>query len=332
VIYLISMYYRRWELQQRVVWFFSASIIAGSFGGLLAFAIVKMNGLAGHSGWRWIFIIEGSVTAAVALLSKWIVSDFPEDTRWLSVEERAMVLARLKTDTVDATAEHLTFTRFLWVMRDWKIYCGGFMYLFCVTTSYSIALFEPTLLSAMGYTNVQAQLLSIGPYALAFVATIICAILADRTRHRFPYCMLGICISIIGYIIIMANPLTKPGVSYFATFLMITGAYITQPLILTWVQNNTLGHYKRSVASAWVVGFGNISGIVASLIYTTPPFTMPYSIGVAFMALCGICSFIFWFFCRRENKKRDRGERDYRFQDSDIGNKGDDHPAFRFAL
>jgi len=39
------------------VWFFSASILAGSFGGLLAFAIANMNGLGGKAGWSWIFII-----------------------------------------------------------------------------------------------------------------------------------------------------------------------------------------------------------------------------------------------------------------------------------
>jgi hypothetical protein len=51
------MYYKRWELQKRIVFFFSASILAGSFGGLLAFAVAKMNGLAGKPGWSWIFII-----------------------------------------------------------------------------------------------------------------------------------------------------------------------------------------------------------------------------------------------------------------------------------
>ena len=56
-VYLLSMYYKRWELQQRIVWFFSASIIAGSFGGLLAYAIAKMAGMRGINGWSWIFII-----------------------------------------------------------------------------------------------------------------------------------------------------------------------------------------------------------------------------------------------------------------------------------
>lgn len=33
----------------------------------------------------------------------------------------------------------------------------------------------------------------------------------------------------------------------------------------------------------------------------------------------------------RENKKRVRGERDYRLTESDADNLGDDHPHFRFT-
>ena len=51
------MYYKRYELQWRMSLFFSASIIAGAFGGLLAYGLVKMDGLGGYEGWRWIFII-----------------------------------------------------------------------------------------------------------------------------------------------------------------------------------------------------------------------------------------------------------------------------------
>lgn len=67
--YLIGMYYKRFELQKRLVFFFSSSLVAGAFGGvgksaslfsspltflqLLAFALVKMNKLGGYAGWRW---------------------------------------------------------------------------------------------------------------------------------------------------------------------------------------------------------------------------------------------------------------------------------------
>lgn len=51
--YLISMYYKRYELQWPFNIFFTGSILAGSFSGLLAYAIAHMDGTAGYSGWRW---------------------------------------------------------------------------------------------------------------------------------------------------------------------------------------------------------------------------------------------------------------------------------------
>lgn len=43
---------------QRQGLFFSAASVAGAFSGLLAYAIVKMNGVGNLAGWRWIFILE----------------------------------------------------------------------------------------------------------------------------------------------------------------------------------------------------------------------------------------------------------------------------------
>jgi MFS family permease len=54
--YLIGMWYRRHESQRRYSFFFSSTTLAGAFGGLLASAIGKMDGMRGYQGWRWIFV------------------------------------------------------------------------------------------------------------------------------------------------------------------------------------------------------------------------------------------------------------------------------------
>lgn len=43
---------RRHELQTRISLFFSAASLAGAFSGLLAAAIVKLDGKGGQEGWR----------------------------------------------------------------------------------------------------------------------------------------------------------------------------------------------------------------------------------------------------------------------------------------
>lgn len=49
-VYLISMWYKRFELQWRLSVFFCASIIAGAFGGLFAYALAHMDGVGGYAG------------------------------------------------------------------------------------------------------------------------------------------------------------------------------------------------------------------------------------------------------------------------------------------
>jgi MFS family permease len=52
-----SVWYKRQEAQKRYTFFFASTTLAGAFGGLLASAIGKMDGLSGYAGWRWIFIL-----------------------------------------------------------------------------------------------------------------------------------------------------------------------------------------------------------------------------------------------------------------------------------
>jgi MFS family permease len=56
VIYL-TFFYTRKELAVRIGYLFVSAALAGACGGLLAFGIGHMNGLAGYKGWRWIMIL-----------------------------------------------------------------------------------------------------------------------------------------------------------------------------------------------------------------------------------------------------------------------------------
>jgi MFS family permease len=57
VVFYLSMWYKRSEQHYRVALFFSAASLAGAFGGILAYAIGKMDGVGHYAGWRWIFIL-----------------------------------------------------------------------------------------------------------------------------------------------------------------------------------------------------------------------------------------------------------------------------------
>ena len=47
--------------QKRFSFFFCSICLSGAFGGLLAYAIFKLDGKGGLSSWRWVFIIGKSL-------------------------------------------------------------------------------------------------------------------------------------------------------------------------------------------------------------------------------------------------------------------------------
>ncbi|TVY78318.1 putative transporter [Lachnellula suecica] len=333
-VYLISMYYQRYELQWRMNVFFSASIMSGAFGGLFAYALAHMNGIGGYSGWRWIFIIEGLLTTVVAIGFKFIVVDWPETSSFLTTEERELLQKRLTRDTGEARMDTLNRQSAKRIFSDWKIYCGIFMYMGVVNTGYATSFFIPTIIQEMGYTAAMSQVRSIPIFIVATVAALTVAWLTDKLKHRYSFTMLGVLVGMIGYIILLCQNKVPVGVKYMACFFITTGGYITQPVTWVWLSNNVSGHYKRSVSAAMQIGIGNIGGIVASNIFIpkeSPRYTTGYGVSLAMLLLCGLMCTGFFFGLRAENKKRGRGGRDYRFTDerAELGNMGDDFPSFR---
>lgn len=136
--YFLTMWYCRHEIQFRQAMFFSAASVAGAFSGLLAFAISKMDGVGGLAGWRWIFILEGIATVLVAVASFWMLHDFPETASFLTEDERAFVVHRLRYQGQQREAQQqqqqvAQAEEFKWkyvgqAFTDWQIWVNIFVY------------------------------------------------------------------------------------------------------------------------------------------------------------------------------------------------------------
>jgi sugar phosphate permease len=341
--YLIGMYYKRFELQKRLVLFFSSSMLSGAFGGLLAYALAKLAGKGGYNGWRWIFIIEGLATSVVAIVAYFFIVDWPEDAKFLTEEERELIKHRLANDGNSGACRMDTLNKDSTkrIFRDWKIWCGTFMYMMVTTTGYATSFFIPTILTEFGWTASSAQLHTIPIYVVGVFLTMFCAWWSDRIQHRYAFTIGGLSLAVLGYIILLCQGRkTDPhhlssGVKYLALFFITSGNYICQPLLVVWLANNMAGHYKRSFAAALQIGIGNVGGIIGSNIFLTdekPLYRTGYGTGMAMLLFGMVLSTIFYFGMKWENKQRDAGKRDHRLTlpQEVLCNLGDDHPTFRF--
>lgn len=312
VNYYLSCWYKRSEFGIRAAIFFSAATVSGAFGGLLAAAISYMNGVGGKPAWAWIFILEGLVTVVAGAISFWIIVDFPDNAKFLTEEERTVVIRRLQGDNqFSAAGEKLKWKYIKKSLTEWKTYIAMFAYGGADMPLYAFSLFLPSIISELGYKATPANLMTVPVYVAACISTCAVGFLADRYGNRGLFNLTCLCVAAAGYIILIASRNAK--LSYFAVYLAACGIYPCISNTVAWVSNNAEGSYKRSVSLAMVNSWGNIQGAVSSNVYRanqTPWYPLGHGLVLMYIVTGLIATLVLRYILKKENDRRDRGERD----------------------
>jgi MFS family permease len=348
VAYYLTMWYCTNEMALRQGLFFSAASMAGAFSGLLAYLIVKMDGVGGYAGWRWIFILEGLLTVGVAIAAFFLLHDFPDTASFLTVEEKAWAVHRLKyqgsarSGRMIAESDKFEWKYVVKAVTDWQLWVGLLMYWGIVCPLYGIGLFLPTIINQLGYTAAIAQLLTIPIYITAATLTIVVCYFSDKAakagKSRSPYIFWPMIAILAGFIMAIAGSAAGgvPGVVYAGVFIATCGIYPAFPGNITWMSNNLAGSYKRAAGMAFHIGMGNLGGAMASNFYRTvdaPKFLLGHGLEIMFCVIGLIAVVALRLNYMRINKKRDAMQDDgSEYSDQQLSEMGDRAPTFRYQL
>ncbi|KAI9881439.1 MAG: hypothetical protein M1830_000001, partial [Pleopsidium flavum] len=254
--YLLSMWYKREEALRRFSIFFNSVTLAGAFGSLLASAIENMNGIQDHSGWRWIFILEGLLTMVLGILTFFVLMDFPEDAKWLTPEEREFMQARLLVDDEEKPQPVSTASGLRSFFSDYKAYLGALLFFGGNIVGYSLTYFLPTIVKGFKYSAIETQLHSVPPFAAAWVFSVLTCFAAAKARHALSFVLFPLCLAFAG-VGILLNVHTNVHLEYAAIFLVTMGLFGALPVALCWYVMNLEGHFERAVGTGWMICFGN---------------------------------------------------------------------------
>lgn len=240
------------------------AVIAAALGPIFAYACSCLGGQGNLAGWRWIFIIEGFITLASGILTWLFIPNFPDQNKFLTAEQTALVLKRIDEDRGDAIPDKLTAQKIKYHLLDWTLWAYGILFLCSAVPAYSLSYFLPIILYEMGWSRTQALLLSAPPNGVAVIALLV-AYFADRYKHRASFIMLTVIICMVGIALLAFAEATS--VRYFGSFLIVGGNVACIPTVLAYAANNVVSHSKRSVQTAMQVSMGGIGAIVGTVSY-----------------------------------------------------------------
>ncbi|KAL7625199.1 hypothetical protein AAE478_004414 [Parahypoxylon ruwenzoriense] len=338
--FYLTFWYRRSELGVRIFYMFTASAVAGFSGGLLAYAIGHMEGISGYSAWRWLFILEGIPTILLGISAYFILANDPFSAKFLSEEEKQLVQVRRDLDRTSLGLQDETgkvqWDQVLAAFKDWKIIILCIAQFGTTVMLYGYSVFLPTIIQALGYSGIHAQLLTIPCYVTGAVVYCIVAFFSDKVSRRGIFAVGGCVTACTGYAILLGTPQHGAGAQYTGTIFVAAGLYVAVGIGLTWMPNNLPSHYKRATGQGLDFTIANMSGIVSPFIYRTdgaPRYVIGHAVTLGCVGYAGILLMLVSILLKRENEKRDRGERDHILvgkSELEISKLGDMHPSYRY--
>ncbi|KAI0907223.1 allantoate permease [Ustulina deusta] len=338
-IFLMSSWYTRGEMAHRIAWFYSGSSLANAFGGLIGAGVLSnLSGVHGVSGWRWLFIIEGSITIAAAISAGFILPNYPTNTKWLTPEEQAYAQWRLLEDTGEADlADSIAIKEGVkMAFKDPRLYLFTLLQHVSIL-SQAFQYFFPTIAKSLGFGDVVTLLLTAPIWIVTFLVSLVATYTSGRFADRSIHITCLMLVSFVGNIIVVST--LNTGVRFFAVsdfparhfrpgeyspwciifafylaitdfrvsqlFLLPVGAVTSYQIILAWVANSfPRPLVKRSACISVANLIGNIANIYGSYLYADGPRYIAggaATAGVAF--LVAVLALVTRLVLQRDNKR-----------------------------
>lgn len=234
VIYYLTTFYRRGELARRLAIFYAASNIANAFSGLLAFGVFHIKNTSLHS-WRYLFLIEGSLTILFSLFAFFYLPKNAAEAHFLNAEQKKLAYHRIQVDSSSIVNEKFNFKDSMKIFLQPTTYAFLAIEMCLGVPLQSVSLFLPQIVAFLGYPAVKTNLYTVAPNITGAVMLLILAFCSDYTRRRGPFIVLGFTFTFIGFIIYSAIDVHQNlHVAYFATFMMCWGTSAPSVLLSTW--------------------------------------------------------------------------------------------------
>ena len=213
-----------------VALFMTAIGVSNVIGSPVSGAIMQyMDGAFGWRGWQWLFLLEGIPSVIIGFLVLVVLPNGPKAAKWLTPEERDLVVKRIEEDNADK--KHLAGGHnFAAAFKDGRVWALCAVYFCGAVSFYAVSFWMPTIVQELGIDKqdyLKVGLLTMIPWGASIISMIYWGAHSDRTRERRWHSASGFLVTMVGLLLLALMP-HWPIMSMFALTLVTIGwgAYV----------------------------------------------------------------------------------------------------------
>lgn len=236
----------------------TATVIVGPVSG----ALLEMHGLWGHSGWQWMFFVEGVFSVVLGFVVYRYLDSSIEKATWLTDEEKAGLVATIDAEQDARDAQRGSRAR----VSRWKLLADPQMLLFLWiyfainVALYAVTFWLPSIVDDIGGLNdLQVGLLTSVPWICAILAVYVSGRISDRIGKRRPVLVVLLLVGGCGTLLAV---FVSPWVGLGALCLAAVGFKPASPVFWT-IPQSYLDARAAAPGIALINSIGNLGGFVA---------------------------------------------------------------------
>ncbi len=220
--------------------------LAGIVGGAISGGIMDgMDGFLGMRGWRWLFLIDGVPAVLLGLCAWFMLTDRPENAKFLTQAEKDIVVADMAADR--AAHKHGVASSVTAVFTSPRVWLMVFIYF---TTAYlnNSNVWFPTLLRQAGAKSVtEAAHILMFVWGFAAIEVLVLCRSSDRMLERKWHMLATGAAAAVAYLLL---PLVSGSVIGTAVLLAISVGSAYSLFMIFW-----------TIPPVWLEGRGAAAGI-----------------------------------------------------------------------
>jgi ACS family tartrate transporter-like MFS transporter len=259
--------------------------VAVAIGAPISTGLLSLDGLFGLQGWQVMYIAEAIPTVAIGVTTLFVLTDRPEQAKFLNPEERNWLVTTIAAER--RTTEAIRKFTMWQALYNPKVLLLALNYLGIVTASLGMLIFIPQMIKSLGdYSNMTVGWLTMIPYTCGGIAMVVWGRISDRMNERRWNLFIGCVFSTAGLVIAgmtMGTWWALVGMSIAAMgFYGSKGPFFAMPPMF-------LSGAGLAAGIAWINSIGNLGGFFGPwYVGVMKDLTGNYAGGLYGLALLGL--------------------------------------------